>query len=301
MIIPDTHGNELWQLKKNTPNPSSSFIDCDPDQPHGGWAWLELWTNARPWENHRQLEDSKDYIEIIPSSRKNSQYTTKEVDVNTKVKYYEDYISNSTPTETSFSIRSSSEKKERECVDVSDWQPAPRAPSLVQSSAPPGSSTLIAHSNRALSKPPPIEVPSTEEDEVSQKLRTPDSAQKPSGGKLNLVPPSPTHSEDASPNVVPSSPQASDAASLSVPETPPGQLDSGRDHDLSMTMEQLVLPEAHTTNGGEANGASVTHSDSLSVSNGEHQPGEDTLSPKGSASGKPRILDNLRCLREHVD
>jgi len=85
------------QLKRSTPNRSSSFIDCDPDQPHEGWAWLELWTNAKAWES-RQLEaaklDPKDYIEIIPgSSRRTSDYptTVKEVDFHTlnQVKYHE--------------------------------------------------------------------------------------------------------------------------------------------------------------------------------------------------------------------
>jgi len=95
------------QLKRSTPNRSSSFIDCDPDQPHEGWAWLELWTNAKAWER-RQLEaaahESKDYIEIIPgSSRRTSDYSSvKEVDVSTlhKVKLYHDsnsIISNSNP------------------------------------------------------------------------------------------------------------------------------------------------------------------------------------------------------------
>ena len=267
-------------MKRDTPNQSSSFVDCDPDQPHGGWAWLELWTNARPWETHRQFEDSRDYIEIIPSSRKNSQYTTKEVDVNTKVKHYEDYISDLAQGKSSFSSRSSSEKKE--CVDVSDWQPTPRAPSPIKLPAPPGSSPLPA---------PPG---STEEDEVTQKLRTPDSAQKPPGNpELYLTPLSPAVSEDASPHNAPPSPQASDAASISVPETPPGQVNSVGGDDPSVAMEQLVLSEAHGTNGG----GSVTHSDSLSVSNGVHQPGEDTPSPKGSASGKLRILELVMSLK----
>lgn len=71
----------MLQLKRSTPNRSSSFIDCDPDQPHEGWAWLELWTNAKAWEN-RQLEaaaeckDSKDYIEIIPNNSRSSGCTT---------------------------------------------------------------------------------------------------------------------------------------------------------------------------------------------------------------------------------
>lgn len=72
----------MLQLKRSTPNRSSSFIDCDPDQPHEGWAWLELWTNAKAWEG-RQLEaaaeckDSKDYIEIIPgNSHRSSGYVT---------------------------------------------------------------------------------------------------------------------------------------------------------------------------------------------------------------------------------
>ncbi|KAG0579347.1 hypothetical protein KC19_4G092400 [Ceratodon purpureus] len=272
------------QLKRNTPNQSSSFIDCDPDQPHEGWAWLELWTNARPWENTRQVEVSKDYIEIIPGSRRNSQYTTKEVDVNTKVKYYEDYISDLAPKKTSFSSRLVLEKKERECIDVSEWQRAPQTPSPVQTSAPAGPSTLTAHNHRALSKPPPIEVPDTEEVEATQKLSTPDSVQK----QPELTPLSPALSEgDASHSSIAPSPQASDAALLSVPETPPGQLISSGDiHDPSATtMEQLVLPEAHMrTNEGDANEVSMTHSDSLSVSNAVHQPGEDTPSPKGSAS-----------------
>lgn len=238
---------------------------------------MEIWTNARPWESRRPLEDSRDYIEIIPGSRKSSQYATKEVDVNTvKVKYYEDYTPTSTPTKTRFSARTSSGTKERGYVEVSDWQPT----------SPPGSSTLAAHSHRhALSKPPPIEVPGTEGDDITHMhLRTPDLAAKPPGWELNVTPPSSAVSEDAgSPDVVPSSPQASDAASFSVPD----QVDSGGDHDPAMAMEQLVLPEAHRANGEEANGASMTHSDSLSVSNEVLPPGEDTSSPKRTASGKP--------------
>ncbi|KAG0629397.1 hypothetical protein M758_1G100700 [Ceratodon purpureus] len=113
------------QLKRSAPNRSSLIIDCGPGQPHWGWEWLELWSNARPWEI-RTLEEpkrskstkdsskeSRDYIEIIPGSRKNnSEYTTKEVDVNTlKVKYYEDYVPNPTPA-MSRSSNPSSENKE---------------------------------------------------------------------------------------------------------------------------------------------------------------------------------------------
>jgi hypothetical protein len=108
----------LWQLKRSAPNRSTLFIDCGPGEPHWGWAWLELWTNARPWEVRTPQKSakvsSKDYIDIIPGSRskKNSEYTTKEVDVNTlKVKYYEDYVSNPTPA-MSRSSNPTSEKKE---------------------------------------------------------------------------------------------------------------------------------------------------------------------------------------------
>jgi hypothetical protein len=65
-------------------------------------------------ESSKGSNNSKDFIEIIPSRKNNSEYTTKEVDVNTlKVKYYEDYVSNPTPAPKS--QRSSnpvSEKKE---------------------------------------------------------------------------------------------------------------------------------------------------------------------------------------------
>jgi hypothetical protein len=40
------------KLKHGTPNPTSLSIDCDSDQPHWGWSWLERWTAARPWQNH---------------------------------------------------------------------------------------------------------------------------------------------------------------------------------------------------------------------------------------------------------
>lgn len=110
---------------------------------------------------------------------------------------------------------------------------------------------------------------------------TPEAPKSPV--RVKSVPPSPAVSENSLP--IPPSPQASDT-SLPVPETPPG-LDSAGD-DPSVTMEHFVLPEAHN-NGRETNGGlnGETHSSSdLSASNEEHHLVDDTMSAKGSNSGK---------------
>ncbi|XP_024371611.1 uncharacterized protein [Physcomitrium patens] len=116
------------QLKRSAPNQGSLFIDCDPSQPHWGWTWLELWSNARSWEirnaeepksfknskeTSKDSKDSKDFIEIIPSRKNSKVYTTKEVDVNTlKVKSNEDCISSPTPAKSRSPSSPLPEKKE---------------------------------------------------------------------------------------------------------------------------------------------------------------------------------------------
>ncbi|BBN16753.1 hypothetical protein MPTK1_7g08970 [Marchantia polymorpha subsp. ruderalis] len=37
------------QLRRSAPK-QTLYIDCEPDQPHWGWSWLERWMSARPWE-----------------------------------------------------------------------------------------------------------------------------------------------------------------------------------------------------------------------------------------------------------
>ncbi|KAL2613034.1 hypothetical protein R1flu_024726 [Riccia fluitans] len=37
------------QLRRSSPK-QTLYIDCEPDQPHWGWSWLERWMSARPWE-----------------------------------------------------------------------------------------------------------------------------------------------------------------------------------------------------------------------------------------------------------
>lgn len=180
-----------------------------------------------------------------------------------------------------------SEKTEPEYV-VADWPQTTRAPMCARVPAPTSPQPISSH--RVLPKPPPLEVPTPpvmEEDRPIQVFepRTPEAPKSPVCE--TSMPLSPAASEHSLP--IPPSPQASDT-SLPVPETPLG-LDSAGD-DPSVSMDHLVLPEAHSGNGGDTNGALIgeTHSSScLSASNGEHEHGEDTRSAKGSTSGKRRL------------
>ncbi|XP_024393202.1 uncharacterized protein [Physcomitrium patens] len=157
-------GNLLTQqLKRSVPNRSLLFIDCGPGQPHWGWEWLELWSNARPWEI-RHVEDlkeskssnetskdsknSKEFFEIVPSRKNSKDYATKGVDINTlQVKFHEDYVSNSSPAKSGSPSSPLSEKKEplngRPSTLLSEMKEAVRALSpssekkeLVKASSP---------------------------------------------------------------------------------------------------------------------------------------------------------------------
>uniref|UniRef100_A0A7I4ADT7 DUF4005 domain-containing protein n=1 Tax=Physcomitrium patens TaxID=3218 RepID=A0A7I4ADT7_PHYPA len=258
------------QLKKNAPKRRSHqlLVDYDPDQPHSGWAWLELWTNARPWEN-RKAQDPLVHSNETISSRRNSEYATKEVDVNTlKVKYYEDSLSNPTPAKPFGSSTLSDQKETPEWVALTS-SPAP-------AHAPPSRTT--AYSHRAHSKQAPIDFlvhPGEEEDETSQLKQRIQEVQI-SLGHAKTTSACPAGSEDSNP--IPSSPQTSDTW-LPELETPPG-LDGS-----SEAMQQLVLPEAHRSKEGDKNGALLSDSSSLAPSaNREHQS-EDVSTPNGKDSG----------------
>lgn len=129
------------------------------------------------------------------------------------------------------------------------------------------------NNNFSLIKPSPIEVPAQypawdEEEETQEKViqdeheepaaktvfespeDLPNSAVKPASEKLSssnfsVASSSPAHSSDSSLPLAPPSPQGSDT-SLPVPETPPERFLS-EDHDLSNTMDHLMLPESATS------------------------------------------------------
>jgi hypothetical protein len=266
------------QLKNNTQNKRSLYIDCDHQQPHWGWTWLERWTISRPWEVH-QLEDSKEFIEIIPS-QKYSGYATKEVDSSTlKVKNNGNVSSNSI-TSKSISTSPLTEKRETQFAVTQQAIRIPKALPVPPPSPPAGSPST--NSSHAISKPSPIEVPShsaVEEDEDAPlEPRTPEGPKSPTTEKSLSVPASPALSDDSLP--VPLSPQGSDSF-LPGAESPP-TMGSGVG-ETSATMEGLHLSEVHEVNEGGTNGAGLYQSSNNPSLNGVDM--EDSPSLKNSTSG----------------
>ncbi|KAL3680016.1 hypothetical protein R1sor_022972 [Riccia sorocarpa] len=60
------------QLRRSSPK-QTLYIDCEPDQPHWGWSWLERWMSARPWETRFSPEStlseksSKKFSKLTPT------------------------------------------------------------------------------------------------------------------------------------------------------------------------------------------------------------------------------------------
>ena len=83
---------------------NSLYINCEPDQPHWGWTWLERWTYARPWELTQQQQQQSaysrkdyNYYDIIPTSMPKKGYTSgkkEEIDAST---WKESYFGTSSP------------------------------------------------------------------------------------------------------------------------------------------------------------------------------------------------------------